>query len=106
MTHYVNYRAVSSGSHSTITGGHVRYSRTESYSYDSGHREYPRYYWNSLPADAPVEVRTWGYRLNTTWHDIPNPIQRGNHHRHGYNDSPVGVPQAPPGEDIRGQLPR
>jgi hypothetical protein len=81
MTHYANFRTLSSGQHQTINGGVVRYSHTESYSYDSGYREYPRYYDpNSLPAYAPVTVQTWHYRPSVRWHDIPNPLRRGGHY--------------------------
>ena len=100
MTHYVNFRTVSSGSHSTLDGGRVSYSRVESYSYDSGVYgwEHPRYYPNSLPVVyAPVSVRTRYY----------HPIHRGGYHRRlgGYNSSPVYVTPAPSAESLRRLLP-
>lgn len=113
MTHYANFRTLQSGQSIAPDGGRVTYSKVESYSYDSGYREYYRYDPNSLPAYTPVEVTT--YRIASPlphWHNIPNPIQgdryeghRGRHdggHHGGNNGSPVYVTPAP---NVRGLIP-
>jgi hypothetical protein len=114
MTHYANYRAVSSGYYPALAldGGHVSYSRTESYSYDSGYMEYPRYYLNSLPAYAPVEVRTYHFRPPLPrYHPIPNPFERGGYRRrsdgyHRRGGSPADPVPAPPARRIMQLLPQ
>lgn len=82
MTHYANIRTYRSSSGPTSDGGWTSYSKTETYSYDSGYREYyggpvirhyDPYYYQPL---APSTTRY--YQIPSPlpkWHNIPNPIQ-------------------------------
>ena len=94
MTRQASYRILTTGSTIDPGGGRVTYARTESYTYDSGYREYSNYgnlsgvgnVWaNQHLNGPPPEYRETIVIIGNPvpkWHNIPNPIQgnRDEHH--------------------------
>ena len=93
MTHYANFSTYSSGYSPTADGGVVSYSKSESYSYNSGYTEY--YYVNNSNYGSgryyqPLPPPTTTYYIVPSplpaWKNIPNPIQKDRDDHHHNDD--------------------